>query len=252
MKDIVKDRAVVLRTYVYGESSVIVVALTRSHGKLRLLAKGARRQRSPLRGALFPGGVCETVFYFRPDGGLQILKECDAAESCAGPADDLERLCIFQAGLEIIDRSVVGRDADERLFDLIEEFMRLAPSAEDPWALFYALEIGVLALAGSLPSLGECGICGRELAGARYAVDPASGHVSCAACLGAAGGVLSSGAAAGLSLIAREGFAAARRGALGRDERREVGELLHRLFANHVEGYRLPNALRLCKGVSGQ
>mgnify|MGYP001084334337 FL=1 len=209
------------------------------------------RPRSPLRGALFPGGVCETVFYFRPDGGLQILKECDEAEGGTAPANDLERLCIFQAGLEIVDRAVIGRDADERLFDLIEAFMRLARSAEDPWALFYALEIGVLSLAGSLPTFDECAQCGSDLAGGRFAVDPASGRVSCAKCLRDPRRALSAGSSAALALLARGGCDAARF-PLDRAERREIGELLHRLFSSHVEGYRLPAALRLCKGVNGQ
>jgi DNA repair protein RecO (recombination protein O) len=252
MNVIVKDRAVVLKTYEYGESSVIAVALTRAHGKLRFLAKGARRPHSPLRGGLCPGGISEAVFYFRAEGGLQLIKECGAADIPASSADGLERLCIFQAGLEIVDRAAVGRDADERLFDLVEAFMRLVTSAADPWALFYALEIGVLSLAGSFPSIAACADCGTDLAGGRLAVDPASGRVSCHSCRRGSGRTLSAGSSAALLRLEREGFRAAERAPLGREERREIGELLHRLFAGHVEGYRLPNALRLCKGVNGQ
>ena len=39
---------------------------------------------------------------------------------------------------------------------------------------------------------------------------------------------------------------------MSRGERREIGELIHQFFVNHVEGYRLPHALRLCKEVNGQ
>lgn len=252
MKAIVKDRAVVLKTYEYGESSVVAVALTRSHGKLRFLAKGARRPRSPLRGALARGGLCDAVFYYRAEGGLQLLKECDAAEIPASPADGLERLCLFQAGLEIVDRAAVGRDADERLFDLVERFMRLVPSAADPWALFYALEIGVLSLAGSFPSIDVCAACGKDLAGSGLCVEPSSGLVTCPGCGRAPGRRLTARSAAALALLEREGLEAACGAPIGREERREIGETLHRLFAGHVEGYRLPNALRLCKGVNGQ
>ncbi len=252
MKTIVADRAVVLRTYEYGESSVVAVALTRAHGKLRFLAKGARRMSSPLRGVLLAGGVCETVFYYRTDGGLNLLTECGAADIPASSRDGLERLCIFQAGLEIVDRAAVGRDADERLFDIVEAFMRLVPSAVDPWALFFALEIAVLSIAGSFPSLDACSDCGKPLAGARLSVDPASGRVGCVSCGRGSGRTLSAASSAALVRLRRGGLREAGSAPLGGDERREIGGLLHRLFAGHVEGYRLPNALRLCKGVNGQ
>ena len=188
MSEIVKDRAVVLKTYPYGESSVVAVALTRSHGKVRLLAKGARSPKSALQGSLRTGSVCGDRFLFSAGAGPA------ASQGDARPwrhskrrADDLERLCLFQAGLEIVDRSVVEREADERVFDLIESFMRLLPAAADPWALFYALEIDVLKLAGSFPSTAACGRCRRALEGEAFAVEAASGLVSCRACGGREG-----------------------------------------------------------------
>jgi hypothetical protein len=39
---------------------------------------------------------------------------------------------------------------------------------------------------------------------------------------------------------------------LGPRERKEIGELIHHVFTNHMDGYRLPYALRLCKGVNEQ
>ena len=42
----------VLHTYPYKETSLIVEALTRRHGRVGLLARGARRPRSAMRGLL--------------------------------------------------------------------------------------------------------------------------------------------------------------------------------------------------------
>ena len=46
--------ALVLRTYRLGETSKIVVLLTRDRGKLRAVAKGARGPRSRYQSALDP------------------------------------------------------------------------------------------------------------------------------------------------------------------------------------------------------
>jgi len=252
VSEIIKDRAVMLKTYPYGESSVVAVALTRSHGKVRFLAKGARSPKSALQGSLMTGSVSEVVFYFRPDRGLQLLKEIDTTGAFEAADGDLERLCLFQAGLEIVDGSVVERESDERVFDMIESFMRLLPGATDPWALFYALEINVLKLAGSFPATMECERCHRSLENEAFTVEVASGLVSCSACGTAKGRSLSRGAAAHVARIDRLGFEEARGMKLNRGERKEIGELIHHFFVNHVEGYRLPHALRICKEVDGQ
>ena len=47
-----EDTAFVLHTYPYSETSLIAEVLTRNHGRLGLLAKGAKRPRSVLRGVL--------------------------------------------------------------------------------------------------------------------------------------------------------------------------------------------------------
>jgi DNA repair protein RecO (recombination protein O) len=252
VSEIVKDRALMLKTFPYGESSVVAVALTRSHGKVRFLAKGARSPKSALQGSLMTGSVSDIVFYFRPERGLQLLKEIDTAGAFEAADGDFERLCLFQAGLEIIDCSVVERESDERVFDMIESFMRLLPGAADPWALFYALEINILKLAGSFPSTAACERCRRSLENEAFAVEAASGLVSCSACGTAKGRMLSRGAAALVARIDRLGLEGARGTKLSRGERREIGRLIHHFFETHVDGYRLPRALRLCKEVSGQ
>ncbi len=252
MSEIIKDRSIVLKTYPYGESSVVAVMLTRSHGKVRLLAKGARKSRSALQGSLRTGNVSEIVFYFRPERGLQLLKEMGTVETFEAGNGDLERLCLFQAGLEIVDRSVVERSADERAFDMIERFMRMLPAAADPWALFFALEIDVLKLAGSFPSTAACACCGKPLADSAFAIEAASGFVSCASCGSAKGRALSGAASALVRRMDELGLEGAGGAKLDRSERREIGALIHRFFVSHVEGYRLPYALRLCKGVNGQ
>lgn len=48
------DRAFVLHTYPYRESSLIVEAFTSSHGRVVLVAKGAKRPRGAMRGLLNP------------------------------------------------------------------------------------------------------------------------------------------------------------------------------------------------------
>jgi DNA repair protein RecO (recombination protein O) len=250
VSEILKDRALILRTYVYGESSLIVVALTREHGKMRFLAKGARRNRSPFSGRLGTGSVGNAVFYYREPRGLQLLKECETVSYFRTVREDLERICVLQAGLEIADRSIIEREGDEHSFDLVELFTRELPAAVDPWTVFFTFEARLLFLLGFFPALRGCGSCGGEPGAGGLWIDPRSGEVSCQKCSRDEMLRLSPSACAALDRMRRGFTEETAVWRLGDRERSDVGRVLHQLFLNHIEGYTVPNALRLLKGVN--
>ena len=78
---ILKDEAIALRTYPFGNTSKIAVWLTRTHGKLATLAKGSQRGRSPLLGQFDAFYRCEILFYAREQRQLHVLKECAALDA---------------------------------------------------------------------------------------------------------------------------------------------------------------------------
>ncbi len=246
MSEIVKDRAVVLRTYEYGETSLVVSVLTRRSGKIRLIAKGANRKGSELAGSLRTGNIGEIVFYYKQDRGLQTLKEFESRNVFENCVEDLEKLCIFQAGLEVVDRSVVEREADERVFDLIEGFSVTLPGADDAWAVLFTLYVRLLKLSGVYPSTSECAGCGRELTNGFRAV-PRSGRVTCSGCGSGETMLVSPSSADLLHEMESGGFESL---ALDPKERKEIGRFLHYLFLHHIEGYRLPSALGILKEVN--
>ncbi len=251
MSKILKDRVIILRTYEFGESSIVAVVLARRHGKVRLLAKGARRSGSRLSGILRTGNLGEAVFYFREQRGMQLLKEISAGPVFGPGTEDLERLCTFQAGLEIVDRSVVGREAGSRTFDVFEGFMRLVTGGVDPWLAFFAFEVRLLKVLGLYPDLGECSVCGKQLSGTGIGFDPPDGVVRCAACgRNDAKLALSAGSHELLGRIEAGGYGALQKETLLPAQRREIGGLLHRIFLYHIDGYRFPRALSLLKGVN--
>jgi len=76
--------AFLLHGYPYSETSLIVEAFARDHGRLALLARGARRPRSALRGVLqafqplelswFGGGEVKTLAKAEWQGGMAFLR----------------------------------------------------------------------------------------------------------------------------------------------------------------------------------
>ncbi|MBN2185345.1 MAG: DNA repair protein RecO [Candidatus Krumholzibacteriota bacterium] len=252
MSEIIRDRLVILRTFDYGESSVIAVSLTRFHGKLRFLARGAKKAKSPFYGNLRTGNTGEAVFYIKSQRGLQTLKEIDTSSVFDAGGNDLDRLCIFQAGLEVVDRSTIEDEYDERFFDLLEGFITTLNRSPDPWALFFSMEVQILCMAGIYPSIRECSGCKRLLAGKGLNIDPLSGSVYCKSCSGEGSLHLSAQSAGLLAEMESNGTDLSAQMEIGPAGRREIGRLLHGIFVHHVDGYRLPGALKILKGVDQQ
>jgi DNA repair protein RecO (recombination protein O) len=245
---ILKDRAVILKTWEYGETSLIVSALTRSGGKANFLAKGAKSAKSRMQGRFRTGNVGDIVYYDKPGRGLKLIKEFSAGPMFDSLDCGLDSLCIFQAGLELAGRASAGEDREGTVFDLVEAFIMELSSGADPWAAFFVLEILILEASGLMPEIERCDRCKKELAGCGFSVNPTSGAVECGGCTSGEG-VLSPGSC---DLLARmsAGFEGMRGIEVGAEARREIGTLLHHMLMHHMDGYRLPGSLGMLKGVS--
>ncbi len=247
MSGIIKDDAILIRTYDYSESSVIAVFLTRKNGKIRFLARGAKREKSRFFGSLMTGNICELVFYYNVHRGLQTLKEIECRRTIDTGRKSLTRLCIFQAALEVLDRAVLEREADEGIFRLVEEFYGTLAGAPDPWPPFFSFEIGLLRFTGLFPEILECSECGRSLKGAPFRLNTAIGRTTCQGCARRGDRIISKSTSDKLAVIIDKGPAGLEGMRLENEERGEIGRLLHHIFNAHIEGYRLPDSLRILK-----
>lgn len=251
----VSSDAVVLRTWPTGETSVIASTVTADHGYVRLIAKGARGERSALRPLVQPGRLINAEFGLRPDRELQYLKGGQVLTDPRAAAAGLEATAYLLAAVELADRCRPGGERDARVFPLCRNFLRMLSSASPGDAgLFYALELNLLDLHGVIPEIGGCAQCGADVAtdvsgGARFCA--AAGGLVCRVCAGeghgAGGRPLTRGALGVLrGLVAGETESYA---AVSTDPslRREVGIHLHGFLAYHVPTYRLPAALELLR-----
>ncbi len=74
---LVKSRAISLKNYRLGETSKVVVCYTRDYGKVRLVAKGARKGGGRLGAALEPTQVSGVVFYLRQERDLLFVSQAE-------------------------------------------------------------------------------------------------------------------------------------------------------------------------------
>ena len=145
----------VLHTYPYKETSLIVEAFTRSFGRIALLARGARRPRSAMRGLLLSFYPLRLSWSGSADLGNLVSAEW--AGDWSGERSPLEGrglMCGFYLN-ELVLRLLPRDDPHEALFDFYNDSLsQLSHPARQASAL-RAFERRLLAELGYAPLLEQ-------------------------------------------------------------------------------------------------
>lgn len=127
---IVRTDAVVLRILNYGETSQIVTLYTRSHGKLAVLAKGARRPRSQFGSSLQPMSYSQVVFYYKETRDLQTLSESSHIVPFHSLGRDLGKLTEGLRIVELTQALMHEEEANPAAFNLLVDTLSMLNAAE--------------------------------------------------------------------------------------------------------------------------
>jgi DNA repair protein RecO (recombination protein O) len=132
--------AFVLHSYAFKETSVVVELLTRDFGRIGVVARGARRPKSSLRGVLL--AFQPLLVSWSGKGELQTLMR---AEWQGGyhPLRGLALICGFYMN-ELMLKLLARHDAHERLFDVYSATLRELESGHDAAATLRAFEKNLL------------------------------------------------------------------------------------------------------------
>ncbi len=166
--------AFVLHTYPWRETSLIVEALTRDYGRMALVARGAKRPTSQLRGLLSPFSLLAIAWTGRGE-----IKTLTRAEWAGGlvPLHGDALLAAFYTS-ELVVRLLARADAHPALFGVYAHTLRaLAQDGARLDANLRAFEFALLREIGYLPALDVCADGQAVEPRVRYRVDPQRGLV---------------------------------------------------------------------------
>jgi DNA repair protein RecO (recombination protein O) len=139
----------VLHTYAYKETSLIVEVFSRRFGRVGLLARGARRPRSAMRGVLLSFHPLRLTWSASAELGTLIGAEWGGAlQPLAGRA----LMCGFYLN-ELLLRLLPREDAHEQLFDGYGQALRRLSAGDDAAAVLRSFEKHLLAELGYAPLL---------------------------------------------------------------------------------------------------
>lgn len=185
---LIETEALVIKTHNLSEADKIVVLLTRDHGVVRAVAKGARRIKSRFGSSLEIFSFVSAEYFQKDAVELVSLQKADLHRSNFAAASQPEFLQKFSYFSDLIVSFSLPHDPNEMLFRMTKACVDAASVPEaNLRAIGLYFELWLLKLSGFLPDLTVCAGCGRAFAEPEEVILRADNHLSCMTCARSAG-----------------------------------------------------------------
>ena len=159
------SEALVLRTYPLKEADLVVSFLTRDQGKLRGVAKRARRPKSPFGAGLERLSHVRMAYFQRETRELVNLDSCELIRSQFGLVSNYWAGVALDYFAEVSEQLLPAAEPNERFFRLLLAVLDFMRSAEESgaWRAVAYFSLWAVRLSGWLPELHVCLSCGSVL-----------------------------------------------------------------------------------------
>ena len=137
---LVKTKAIVLHSFKYGETKIIVDMFTEEHGRLSCIATVGKSARGKLKRQYFqPLTLVEAVVDVRRRTGLHPLKEAKVAAAYASIPFDPLKLPVALFVAEFLGNATRKEQPDQLTFAYIENSLRWLDGSTDGFANFHVV-----------------------------------------------------------------------------------------------------------------
>ena len=143
----------VLRTYPFREADLIVSFFTRDQGKLRGVARRARRPKSPFGSGLERLSRVRMAYFEREHAELVNLSGCELIESQFGLQSDYSRGIALDYVTEVAEQLLPPHEPNEKFFRLLAAVLEHLRREGDIWCAVLYYSLWAVRLAGVFPEL---------------------------------------------------------------------------------------------------
>lgn len=169
-----ESEAIVLRSYPLREADLLVTLFTRAEGKIKGVARSAKKSKRRFGGALEPLTYVRAFYDVRERHELARLDACEVLESPLATEVSYARAVALAHVAELLDELLPDHEANDAIFRLtlsvlhaLQHLPQDQKKVPDIWMPLTYFELWLTRLVGFLPELTECIVCGRTLNGSR-------------------------------------------------------------------------------------
>jgi len=141
----------ILRTYPFREADLIVSFFTRDLGKLRGVARRARRPKSPFGAGLERLSRINMAYFDRENRDLLSLSSCELIESPFALQSDYARGIALDYFAEISEQLLPPHEPNEKFFRLLAAALEFLRADGDVWTTILYVSLWSVRLAGVFP-----------------------------------------------------------------------------------------------------
>lgn len=161
-----KTPAIVIKRRHLGEADRIVTVLSPVYGKFNFVARGSRRLKSRLAGAIEPFSISQLNLV--RGRSLDILTGAVMERHFGRLGADLERLEAGYLVLELIDRLILEDHSSSAVYELAKQMLGALDEGESPALVGMNFRLNLLKLLGYEPRLDSCIVCGQTSGSDNY------------------------------------------------------------------------------------
>ncbi len=155
-----KTEAIIIGTMNLGEADKVVTFFSLDRGKLRGVAKNARKSFRRFGAGLELFTHCRLHLYEREHQELIRIESADIIDQHFEIAGDLSRMAAGSVILELVKEIAPEGERNSRAFLVLAHLLHLLNGGIDPLFLLRVFEIRFLSLLGFQPRLDKCLSCG--------------------------------------------------------------------------------------------
>lgn len=143
----------ILQTYPFREADLVVSFFTRDQGKLRGVARRARRPKSSFGSGLERLSHVTVSYYQKEHRELVSLNSCELLHSQFILASEYESSVALDYLAEVTEQLLPPNETNERHFRLLIAVLDFLRAKGSPWAAILYFSLWSVRLAGFLPDL---------------------------------------------------------------------------------------------------
>ena len=141
----------VLRTYPFREADLVVSFLTRDLGKLRGVARRARRPKSPFGSGLERLSRVRMAYFQRENAELVSLSGCELIESQFGLQSEYAMSVALDYFTEVTEQVLPANEPNEKFFRLLVAVLAYLRGGGSPWLAVNYFSVWTVRLIGIWP-----------------------------------------------------------------------------------------------------
>lgn len=164
MTAIIKSSGIVIRKKKFRETSKLITIFSKDQGKIDLIAKGVRTQKSKLSAVLEPLNYIDFVYYYKDERDIQFLSSAEFIDEFHNIKNDFSKLQYALASLELINFFIHPNHSNPEMFNLlVKTLSELNTNDKSEILIFNYFLLQTLKINGYSIYSTKCPVCNKNL-----------------------------------------------------------------------------------------